>query len=1007
MNLAHGSMQVVRRTLVALIGVLMLGPGSMGAEPRTLTAGTAKEVGFDAERLDRALKFVEESVTAGRLTGAIVLVARRGVVVAERAYGVLDLESKRPCTTETIYPIASISKPMTATAVMILVDEGRLGLSDPVERYLPAFKEQKLKTPAGDLVHRPFTVRHLLTHTAGLPSNSPLRKLPLREWLKLPLSQTVDAAATVDLDNEPGTKLHYSAIGFATLGRIVEVISGRPFEQFMTERVFEPLGMRHTFYNVPRPLADGVARGMFFRMKDGKFDGFDPHEPDFKIVNTMPNAGVFTTAHDLAVFYQMFLNGGTYGGRRLLSAATVRMMLADQTTKAVLADPTSRASDRWGLSWVLGTGRRDKGVPVHSEQIFSHLGSSGCYVWGDPVEGLIGSVHMVAEAGAGGMSGEEFRERFQHMIYAALEDPQGGSRADRPSPSPLGAEGPKPPGGSNLGAATVLEVGKTIERRLGKGEVHAYPITLEAGQYLHAVLKRKELPLEVTAYGPDGRKYRLHTDPYTSPDTLHLHLVAEATGPYRLELRGEEGAEGVYAIGLDELLTLSERLRPPDVVEKYRSPRLLSLRRALDAGDRDALGRFWREVAERGAPLVEPLDGDNDYVLVTFLWRARFETRNVVVVHWARFYSLDRLDDYKMVRLGDTDLWYRTLRIRRDARFVYRLSPNDPLRFGGTADAQRGASAQADPLNPRRWPDADSRQSLLELPGAPPQPWVVRRTGVPAGTVQKHRLASPRLGNERDIFVYTPAGYDKSTGSLALLVLFDAKDRLSDAGVPTPVILDNLMAEGRIPPMVAVLIANPTPQARSRELPCNPDFAEFLHRELIPWVGERYRITSDPGRRIISGASYGALAATYAALRHPETFGNVLAQSGSFRWDPAPHEDGERNFLARQFVAAAKLPIRFYLDAGLDEMPLVNRGGGILEESRHLRDVLRAKGYEVHYQEFAGGHDEVNWRVTFPDGLIALIGQKRSLEQSPKTRSERQTPPSTSPHDARIGGNRP
>jgi CubicO group peptidase (beta-lactamase class C family) len=407
---------------LAYLLAVALAPLVHAQDTGTLRKGDPAEVGFDPGRLQRALSFVEESVASGRLTGAIVLVARRGVVVAERAYGVLDLESKRPCTTETIYPIASISKPMTATAVMILVDEGRLGLSDPVERYLPAFKEQKLKTPAGDLVHRPFTVRHLLTHTAGLPSNSPLRKLPLREWLKLPLSQTVDAAATVDLDNEPGTKLHYSAIGFATLGRIVEVISGRPFEQFMTERVFEPLGMRHTFYNVPRPLADGVARGMFFRMKDGRFDRFDPHEPDFKIVNTMPNAGVFTTAHDLAVFYQMFLNGGTYGGRRLLSPATVRMMLADQTANVMLADQTAKLPDRWGLSWVLGSGRRDTGVAIHPEGIFSHIGSSGCYAWGDPVEGLIGSTHLIGDNGAGRMSGQEFRERFQHMVYAALQD---------------------------------------------------------------------------------------------------------------------------------------------------------------------------------------------------------------------------------------------------------------------------------------------------------------------------------------------------------------------------------------------------------------------------------------------------------------------------------------------------------------------------------------------------------------------------------------------------------
>jgi CubicO group peptidase (beta-lactamase class C family) len=400
----------------ACLIVLAVAHVARAEESDTLRKGAPPEVGFDAGRLDLAVRFVEDAVASGRASGAIapgaiVLVARRGVVVVERAFGQLDPESKRPYTTETIYPIASISKPIATTAAMILVDEGRLGLNDPVERYLPAFKDQKFKTPAGDLVHRPFTIRHLLTHTSGLPSNSPLRELPVRQWLGLSLSETVDAAAKVDLIYEPGTKSRYSAVGFATLGRVVEVVSGRPFEQFVTQRIFEPLRMRHSFYNVPRPLADQVAPGFFFRMKDGKYDGTDAHDPDFKIVNTMPNAGVFTTANDLAVFYQTFLNGGTYGAHRVLSPASVRMMLADQT---------AGLPERWGLGWSLGSGRRDTGVSVYPERIFSHIGSGRCYAWGDPVEGLIGIALMQGEHGAVPL--HEVWERFQHMVYAALDD---------------------------------------------------------------------------------------------------------------------------------------------------------------------------------------------------------------------------------------------------------------------------------------------------------------------------------------------------------------------------------------------------------------------------------------------------------------------------------------------------------------------------------------------------------------------------------------------------------
>jgi CubicO group peptidase (beta-lactamase class C family) len=425
MNPALASIQLVRRALVATTCALMLGAGARGAEARILRPGAAKEVGFDTERLDRALKFVEKAVGSGRIGGAGVLVARRGVVVAQRAYGTADLENRRPFAVDTIYPIASISKPIAVTAAMILVDDGRLGLEDPVERHLPAFGHQMFRTPAGDLVHRPFTLRHLMTHTSGLPSNSPLRKRPLREWLGLSLAESVDAAVKEPLVFEPGTRSQYSNIGIATLGRVVEVVSGRSFEAFVTERVFEPLGMSGSYYNVPKAMAGRVADGFFFRMKDGEFAGFEPHEPEFRIVNTMPNAGIFSTAWDLSIFLQTFLNGGAYGGRRILAPRTARMMLADQTPGL---------PSRWGLGWSLGTGRRDGGAAIFDEEVFGHLGAGRCLAWGDPHEELIGVLLM--RPGPQQDSPSDVGDRFRHMVYAALDDPAEGSRmprSDRPS----------------------------------------------------------------------------------------------------------------------------------------------------------------------------------------------------------------------------------------------------------------------------------------------------------------------------------------------------------------------------------------------------------------------------------------------------------------------------------------------------------------------------------------------------------------------------------------------
>jgi enterochelin esterase-like enzyme len=240
------------------------------------------------------------------------------------------------------------------------------------------------------------------------------------------------------------------------------------------------------------------------------------------------------------------------------------------------------------------------------------------------------------------------------------------------------------------------------------------------------------------------------------------------------------------------------------------------------------------------------------------------------------------------------------------------------------------------------------------------------------------------LKNEREIAVYLPSGYSSSAKPYGLLVLFDEDAYLNDKKhntiVPTPTILDNLISENRIPPTVAVFIDNP-PGTRSRELPCNPAFADFLNVELMPWMRRSYNVTADPRQTIVGGSSFGGLAAAYAGLRHPETFGNILSQSGSYWWTPpkssSPSDfdpDAEPDWIAKQFIASPRLPLRFYMDAGSDEIDPTGNGGSILIPNRRLRDVLLAKGYEVHYQEFDGGHDYLSWRGTLADGLILLIG---------------------------------
>ena len=251
--------------------------------------------------------------------------------------------------------------------------------------------------------------------------------------------------------------------------------------------------------------------------------------------------------------------------------------------------------------------------------------------------------------------------------------------------------------------------------------------------------------------------------------------------------------------------------------------------------------------------------------------------------------------------------------------------------------------------------------------------------GTPAGSVSAHRIKSEILKNERQLSVYTPPGYRPNGGRYALMVVFDGPAYLTN--VPTPTILDNLIAAGKIPATVAVLVDDPGGDARNKELPPNPQFAEFLAKELMPWVHANYTVTNDPRLTVVAGSSFGGIAAVYAGLRHSEIFGNVLCQSGSFWWAP-DHSDFEKmdattetGWLAKEFIKSPKLKLKFWMDAGLFEVDTTGTGGAILEPSRHMRDVLLAKGYDVSYHQYASGHDYINWRGTLGEGLIALIGR--------------------------------
>ena len=538
---------------------------------------------------------------------------------------------------------------------------------------------------------------------------------------------------------------------------------------------------------------------------------------------------------------------------------------------------------------------------------------------------------------------------------------------------------------------TELVLAKTREGIVSAGKPQSYELVLTAGDYAEIKFDPRGKELTLITYDPSGNKFR---GAKLGPEEDKFDFVVDRPGKYRLEIAATDSViDASYAITLEKIVSLQARLaplRPP-----YASPRINALKAAVETGEPGSVDSFWKEVEKQGAPIIEPLPGDDKNLLVTFLWKGMPDTRNVFVARLP--YAGGAPDDYFMDRLGDTDVWYKTVATDRKTRFEYSLAPNVPrIRpvsqgMDNDAIAMIAAAARPDPLNPKRWRvDVQNinspryERSMVEMPDAPPQPWLAEEPGIPAGQVEKRRFKSVLLKNEREIAVYLPPGYSRDAKPYPLLLVFDEIDYLGDPKqivlVPTPTILNNLISAKRIPPMVALLVDN-VPGGRDRELPCNPVFADFLSSELLPWAHSLYNFTADPRQTVITGSSFGGLAAACTGLRHPETFGNVLSQSGSFHWMPPKGDgasnsntDSEPNWVARQFIASPKLPLRFYLDAGSEEFDVSGDGRSILVTNRTLRDVLRAKGYEVHFQEFAGGHDYLSWRGLLADGLIALMG---------------------------------
>jgi CubicO group peptidase (beta-lactamase class C family) len=398
------------KTAISL--VLGCALAALAADPFAVGRIDPEAAGMDPARLARIPTRMKEFVAAGKTAGVVTLVARHSHVASLEAVGYQDLETKAPMRTDTVFRLASVTKPVTCAGIMILVDEGRLSLIDPAEKFLPEFKGLRLN-PCGtrggyncELVtpSRPVNILDLMTHTSGLPGAAPGGGA-----LPNTLAERVASVHGATLLFEPGTAWNYSNIGLAALGRIIEVVAGEPYDRFLAERIFQPLAMKDTFFFVPPDKANRVAS--VYRYETDGLHLVPMSQPKF----AAPEGGLFSTAGDMARFHQMFLNKGTLDGQRILSAVAVEAMTSSQTgsMKAGFAPGVGHGFGFEVVRETLGTFR------YNSIGSFVKGGAYRTYGWVDPAKDLVGIIFMQRTNGRGDVADEI--NSFMAMAAAAIE----------------------------------------------------------------------------------------------------------------------------------------------------------------------------------------------------------------------------------------------------------------------------------------------------------------------------------------------------------------------------------------------------------------------------------------------------------------------------------------------------------------------------------------------------------------------------------------------------------
>ena len=424
---SHHDIPTMRKTILLTAIALVIVVFDAPASAQGLPTATPESVGLSSAQLDRVTAGLQAHIDQGHIAGVVAAVVRDGRLVYMEALGQADIEAARPMPEDAIFRLYSMTRSMTSLAAMILWEEGAFQLDDPISRYLPQFVGQRVfadaRSPDMDQTQSrdgDITVEHLLLHTSGLGSRSSgIYRAEGVRLRSISVEQMVDNAARTPLFEDPGTNWRYG-ISTTILGRLVEVWSGKPLEDYLQERVFGPLGMTDTGFWVEPERADRLAT-VYRASREGELRPYQMEEIPFTEQPVLIEGGVGLVAStmDFLRFSQMFLNGGELDGNRVLQPETVTMMTVNRIPDALLPIGFGRPTlgQGWGLGFSIVMDASQYAYPVNDGD-FWWDGSAGTRFWIDPTENMV----TIVMAQVSPASGRGFREEFKTGVDEAITE---------------------------------------------------------------------------------------------------------------------------------------------------------------------------------------------------------------------------------------------------------------------------------------------------------------------------------------------------------------------------------------------------------------------------------------------------------------------------------------------------------------------------------------------------------------------------------------------------------